>query len=164
MISFKKANENDIEHIRKLAETSWKSAYAKILSRKQIDYMLSEMYSAEKISAQLMNPNYHYYLIFNEKISAGFIGFEFHYEKETTKLHRLYLLAEMKGKSLGKTAINFLKEKILETSDKRIILTVNKKNQAKEFYESQGFMVYGEGIFDIGNGFVMDDYLMEFCF
>jgi hypothetical protein len=29
-------------------------------------------------------------------------------------------------------------------------------------YESQGFTVYDKIILNIGNGFVMDDYLMEF--
>ena len=29
-------------------------------------------------------------------------------------------------------------------------------------YESQGFKIYHEEIFDIGNGFVMDDYLLEY--
>jgi len=43
-----------------------------------------------------------------------------------------------------------------------LTLTVNKSNKAKNFYESQGFKVYDEAIFDIGNGYVMDDYLMEF--
>ena len=58
--------------------------------------------------------------------------------------------------------MNFIKEEVKKIGDKRITLAVNKNNQAKSFYESQGFNVYDEGIFDIGNGFVMDDYLMEF--
>ena len=45
--------------------------------------------------------------------------------------------------------------------DQRIILAVNKGKSILSFYLSQGFKVYEEGVFDIGNGFVMDDYLME---
>ncbi|QDP86124.1 GNAT family N-acetyltransferase [Chryseobacterium sp. SNU WT5] len=162
MIAFKKATENDIPLLRQLAEKSWNSAYAAILSQAQIEYMLAEMYSHSEISNQLQNPNYHYYLILNDDNTAGFIGFEFNYESATTKLHRIYLLEEFKGKGLGKKALIFLKEKVVETSDHRIILNVNKNNPAKEMYESQGFKVFKEDIFDIGNGYVMDDYLMEF--
>ena len=162
MISFKKAKKNDTSLIRELAEKSWNSSYVGIISQEQIDYMLSKMYSVEEITKQLNNPNYHYYLIFNEEIPAGFIGFEHHYEKETTKLHRVYLLPEMKGKGLGKKAIQLLKGKVSETADKRIILNVNKANDAQNVYKSQGFEVYDEIILDIGEGFVMDDYLMEF--
>lgn len=164
MISLSKATETDIEKIRELAKSSWNSAYAKIISQKQIDYMLGKMYSPEEILSQMKNPNYYYFLIeFNEN-PAGFIGFENHYEPETTKLHRIYLLNDFKGKGLGKSALSFLKEKVAETGNNRIILNVNKENSAKKMYESQGFTVYDEIILDIGNGFVMDDYLMEFRF
>lgn len=162
MVTFKETSEQDIPLIRSLAEKSWKSSYQEILSTDQIDYMLQKMYSAEEISSHLKNPNYHYFIIEENSIPAGFIGFENHYEEKTTKLHRIYLLDDFKGKGLGKAALQFLKEKVSEASDNRIILNVNKNNAAQKMYESQGFRVYAEGIFDIGNDYVMDDYLMEY--
>ncbi|WP_317192985.1 GNAT family N-acetyltransferase [Kaistella gelatinilytica] len=164
MTNFKKATEKDIPLIRELATISWSAAYENILSTAQIDYMLSEMYSSETILTQIKNSNYLYYLIIKEGKAVGFIGFEFHYEEKTTKLHRIYLVPEAKGKSLGKEAMKFLKREVTSNEDNRIILNVNKDNSAKSFYESQGFQVYEEAVFDIGNGFVMDDYLMEFTF
>lgn len=161
MTSLVKATEKDIPLIRNLAEKSWNSAYSRILTQEQIAYMLSQMYSAMEISAHLQNPDYHYYLIFNDNNAVGFIGYEHHYEPKTTKLHRIYLIEEAKGKGCGKTALNFLKKQTAEKGDSRIILNVNKENSAKSVYESQGFNIYEEGVFDIGNGFVMDDYLME---
>ena len=161
MTSLVKATEKDIPLIRNLAEKSWKSAYSRILTQEQIAYMLSQMYSAMEISAHLQNPDYHYYLIFNDNKAVGFIGYQNHYEPKTTKLHRIYLIEEAKGKGCGKTALNFLKKQTSEKGDSRIILNVNKENSAKSVYESQGFNIYEEGVFDIGNGFVMDDYLME---
>lgn len=162
MISFKKVTKVDIPQIQELAKKSWNAAYHNIISQDQIDYMLQQMYSEEEISSHLQNPNYQYYLVLKDEVAAGFIGFEFHYENATTKLHRIYLLEDFKGQGLGKAAITFMKSKVSETSDKRIILNVNKNNSAKQVYESQGFTTYEEAIFDIGNGFVMDDFLMEF--
>lgn len=156
------AKTDDIALIQQLARTSWERAYAEILPKEQIDYMLAEMYSTAEISSHLTNPNYHYFLIENNEKPVGFIGFQHHYEPRTTKLHRVYLIPEAKGLGFGKAAINFLKEKTGETGDKRIILNVNKNNSARKIYESQGFKVYDEGVFDIGGGYVMDDYLMEF--
>lgn len=164
MTEFTKATESDIPLLRNLAEQSWNAAYKTILTPEQIDYMLAQMYSAEEISRHLKSEHYHYYIITSGDQAAGFIGFEFHYEPKTTKLHRIYLLKNFKGKGLGKTGISFLKEKVAESSDERIILNVNKNNPAKAVYESQGFRVFEEKVFDIGNGFVMDDYLMEFKF
>ncbi len=157
-----KAEEKDISIIQDLAEKSWNFAYADILKSEQIDYMLDLMYSTDAIRIHLQNPNFHYYLIKENDEFLGFIGFEFHQELGTTKLHRIYFLKEAQGKGLGKKALNFIKEEVKKIGDKRIILAVNKNNQAKSFYESQGFKVYDEGVFDIGNGYVMDDYLMEF--
>ncbi|SIR08361.1 MULTISPECIES: GNAT family N-acetyltransferase [Chryseobacterium] len=158
------AKEKDIPLIQELARRSWENAYAGIISDEQINYMLGEMYSKEEISKHLDNPNYHYYLIFNENNASfeGFIGYEHGYEPDTTKLHRIYLVPESKGKGFGKRAIDFLKKKLSESNDIRIILNVNKENSARKFYESQEFKVYNEMVLDIGNGFVMDDYQMEY--
>lgn len=163
-MKFIKATVENIPLIQELARRSWEKAYAEILSKDQMEYMLSEMYSKAEIETQLQNPNYHYYLILDEENNSydGFIGYELNYEVKTTKLHRIYLIPESKGKGLGKKALQFLNEKVSENENERIILNVNKHNAARNFYESQGYTVYDEGVFDIGNGFVMDDYLMEF--
>lgn len=157
-----KATEKDIPTIQNLARKSWQSAYANILEQEQIDYMLGLMYSESTLKTHFENPNYHYYVINEDEVFLGFIGFEFHYEAETTKLHRIYFLKEAQGKGLGKIALEFVKTETQKSGDKRLTLTVNKNNNAKSFYESQGCKVYDEAIFDIGNGYVMDDYLMEF--
>nr|WP_315031033.1 GNAT family N-acetyltransferase [uncultured Chryseobacterium sp.] len=159
-----KAIHENIPLIQDLARRSWENAYAEILSGEQMEYMLSEMYSKIEIENHFQNPNYHYYLILDENngLYDGFIGYEHNYEDKTTKLHRIYLVPESKGKGLGKRTLQFLNEKVSENGNNRIILNVNKHNAARNFYESQGYMVYDEGVFDIGNGFVMDDYMMEF--
>jgi ribosomal protein S18 acetylase RimI-like enzyme len=40
-------------------------------------------------------------------------------------------------------------------------LQVNKHNKALYFYQKLGFRVIEEVVFDIGHGYIMDDYLME---
>lgn len=164
-MKFIQAEGKHIQLIRDLAARSWKSAYSEILSEDQIRYMLETMYSEKEISGHLkQQQHYHYYLLMDEHhdLFLGFLGFEYHYEPETTKLHRIYLVEESKGKGYGKKALEFLNRQAGEAGDKRIILNVNKYNPARAFYESQGYTVYDEGVFDIGHGYVMDDYLMEF--
>lgn len=157
------ATPKDIPLIQDLAKRSWEMAYSKILSPGQISYMMAEMYSEKEISSQMENPDWRYFLIKDDEGNfGGFIGYQFNYEPKTTKLHRIYMVPESKGKGLGKFALNYLKNHVSENGNERIILNVNKYNNAKDFYESQGFKVYEEGVFDIGNGYVMDDYLMEF--
>mgnify|MGYP001142285001 CR=1 FL=1 len=156
-----KAKEKDIPTIQDLAKKSWVVAYADILKQDQIDYMLDMMYSEEALKKHFENPNFHYYLIREENQFLGFVGFEFHQEPETTKLHRIYFLKESQGKGLGKEVLEFVKNEAKKNGNRRLILTVNKNNSAQKFYEYQGFKIYEEKILDVGNGYVMDDYLME---
>ena len=162
MIQTKPATQFDICLIQDLARRSWEDAYADILSKEQLEYMLEKMYSEHEIIFHLQNLNYHYFLIFDDETPLGFVGFEHHVEFNTTKLHRIYLVPEAKEKGAGKRGLNLVKKHTQSVGDNRIILTVNKNNVARQFYESQNYKVYGEAVFDIGNGYVMDDYLMEF--
>lgn len=162
MMKITKATIENIPLIKEIAEKSWRKHYPGILSNEQIEYMLEQMYSETELKNHFENPNYHYYLLSDDENFLGIMGFENHYQKDTTKLHRIYLLEEAKGKGVGKFAINFLKNKAKESGDLRIILAVNKQNSSYHFYTSQGFKIYEEGVFEIGNGYVMDDYLMEF--
>jgi ribosomal protein S18 acetylase RimI-like enzyme len=49
-------------------------------------------------------------------------------------------------------------------NQKGVFLNVNKYNKAKFFYEKLGFVISKEEVIDIGNGYVMDDYVMEYLF
>lgn len=158
-----KAEEKDISIIREIAAQSWRENYPGIISDEQIEYMLNLMYSEQAINKDLHNINFSYYLVLNETEQAvGILGYEKSYQHNITKLHRIYLLKEVKGKGYGKLAIDFLKKKVSESLDSSIILNVNRGNPALDFYKSQGFTIYKETVTEIGSGFVMDDYLMEY--
>lgn len=151
-IDFIDASLSDIPRIRAIAERSWEEAYKSILSSEQIVYMLEMMYSDEQLERHFAASKYRYVLFRNGGGEMGFMGFEYDYEPETTKLHRLYLLPESQGQGVGKAGLDFLKKQVARYGNRKIILNVNKKNKALAFYRSQGFEVYGEGIFNIGGG------------
>jgi len=70
-------------------------------------------------------------------------------------------LSNHQGKGIGKALINFIANEANERHQKGLILNVNKKNKAIRFYESIGFTISNEEVIDIGNGYVMDDFVME---
>jgi hypothetical protein len=45
-----------------------------------------------------------------------------------------------------------------------VFLNVNKYNKAQYFYSKLGFAIIKEEVIDIGNDYVMDDYVMESLF
>ena len=92
----------------------------------------------------------------------GFVAFEINYDgSDSTKIHKLYVLPECQGKGFGKKLIDKAIEEINTENQKSLILNVNKKNPSLNFYEKIGFIKAREMVIDIGNGFLMDDYIME---
>ncbi|RZL05186.1 MAG: GNAT family N-acetyltransferase, partial [Pedobacter sp.] len=82
-------------------------------------------------------------------------------ELSVYKLHKLYVLPEMHGKGIGKILMNEVLNQVKRLGGRALHLNVNKKNKAKTFYEKAGFEIKEAVNLDIGNGFFMDDYVME---
>ena len=71
------------------------------------------------------------------------------------------MLPETQGTGLGRHFFELVKEKVIENNQKAVFLNVNKYNKALFFYEKLGFTIVKDEVIDIGNGYVMDDYVME---
>jgi GNAT superfamily N-acetyltransferase len=77
------------------------------------------------------------------------------------KLHKLYLLPEMHGHGLGSRLLQHVEREVRAGGARRLILSVNKRNtKAITAYQRNGFVIAESVVTDIGNGFVMDDYVM----
>ncbi len=57
--------------------------------------------------------------------------------------------------------INQIIEEIRNERASTLQLQVNRHNTAKDFYELLVFTIIEEADFDIGNGYFMNDYVME---
>jgi ribosomal protein S18 acetylase RimI-like enzyme len=161
MIVLRKAKEKDIEVIQSIANSTWGDTYGSILSSKQIEYMLDKMYSRGVLLLQLEEG--HTFLIAeeNEK-NLGFAGFSLtDPEKNIFKLHKLYVIPEAHGKGLGKLLMNEVFNIARSAGGLSLELNVNRNNKAAGFYQKAGFKIKETVDLDIGNGFFMNDYVME---
>jgi len=92
---------------------------------------------------------------------VGYIAFEPRPSEDEAFLHKLYLLPEAAGRGFGAAALNWVSEQAAGLGLKRLRLFVNKHNvQAVRAYLRQGFVFDQDVITDIGDGFVMDDFVM----
>jgi ribosomal protein S18 acetylase RimI-like enzyme len=57
--------------------------------------------------------------------------------------------------------IDYIIKQVKEKGATTLQLQVNRYNKAKDFYNKLGFTVIEETDFDIGNGYFMNDYVME---
>ncbi|MDO7742557.1 MAG: GNAT family N-acetyltransferase [Pedobacter sp.] len=161
MISLRKAKEEDLLVIQKIGTTTYGPTYAHLLGQEQVDYMLNKFYSKEALLEQLISG--HTFLIAQEgSKDLAFVSYSIvDHERFVFKLHKLYVLPEAHGKGLGKFLINEVVNKVREAGGLWLELNVNRYNKAKDFYEKAGFKIKETVDIEIGNGFFMNDYVME---
>ena len=78
-----------------------------------------------------------------------------------TKIHKIYLLPETQGKGIGKSVIESIGKLAVENNSSSLFLNVNRFNKALHFYEKTGFKIIDEVDIEIGNDYLMEDYVME---
>ena len=154
-------SEERIKILEKLASEIWNEYWTIILSQSQIDYMLDKFQSYNAIKNQIENERYIYNILeYNEKF-LGYFGVSI--KEEYLFLSKLYIKKDFRGLGYGKIAFNKIKQIALKNNKKSIRLTVNKNNlNTIKAYEKWGFRTIDSVVTDIGNNFVMDDYIMEF--
>ena len=153
----------DIPEVARLSGIIWNRCYADILSRQQIDYMLVLMYSPETIRSEMDN-GISYCLVSDGGRAVGYLSFGKirHHGQDAMKLHKIYLLPEKQGRSIGSESLKYVVGKTSEAKLSVLMLCVNKNNAAAiRFYERNGFRIADSIVSDIGSGFVMDDFVME---
>ncbi|AYL98500.1 GNAT family N-acetyltransferase [Mucilaginibacter celer] len=161
MYTIRTATVNDVETIREIADKTWWVTYGPILEKEQIEFMLAEIYSAEKITKQIAENLQTFLLLEEESRPVAFAAYSPREEDaEIYKLHKLYCLPETQGKGYGKILINAVADKTVEAGKTVLELNVNKYNNAKSFYEKMGFVVAYEEDIPIGE-YWMNDFVMR---
>lgn len=150
---------SDIPLLCTLADQVWPLTYEKILSRPQIIYMMRLIYSEASLRRQ-METGHEFIILYNAGIPVGFASYS-ELEPGLFKLQKLYVLPNQQGRGTGRFLINEVISLVKSRGAVALRLNVNRHNKARSFYEKIGFTVIKEEKIDIGNGFVMDDFVME---
>jgi len=160
-IRYEEVDSNNIKELANLANTIWHEYWTCILSDAQIDYMVDKFQSESAILEQIKNDNYTYfYIVFNDE-KTGYIGMS--KKEDCLFLSKLYIKQQFRHNGIGRNSFEFIKEYAKKNKYDKIQLTVNKHNENTiKAYLKWGFKITDSVVTDIGNGFVMDDYIMEY--
>lgn len=158
-IRIRLAKHDDILIIQTLAYEIWPAAYKEILSKEQLDFMLHLIYNPEALAKQMDEYNHQFLIIENQDTPLGFASFN-KIEEGIYKLQKLYVSPSTQGMGLGKALLGKVREMVISTGAVELRLNVNKYNKARRFYEKEGFEILTEEKIPIGNGYIMDDYVM----
>ena len=162
-IIFKTAEVPDIPLIRDLANRIWPATFRSILSPEQIHYMMEWMYAEKQLHEEITRLNVRYDLLCHAEQPVGYVAFGPAPQTDDLKLHKLYVLPEYQRHGLGRMALERVAESARNRGCRYIILQVNRHNeQAIAAYRKYGFRTREEAVTHIGNGFVMDDFILEY--
>lgn len=156
----RKADKTDIPVISILAHAIWPETYGSILSEAQLKYMLDLFYAHESLEKQF-DDNHVFLIALMNAETVGFASYSHGNKAGMYKVHKLYVHPMLHGKGIGKQLLDRIIEDIRPLGAKTIQLDVNRHNPAKSFYERYGFAVAGEKDTAIGEGYFMNDYVME---
>ncbi len=153
--------QQECEALAALIRKAWHSAYDGLLGEAQVDYMTGKFQSASAIRTQIKGGKAIYFYILSAEEKAGYCVLEA--EEEKLFLSKLYLFPGFCGKGLGKKALDTIADIAKQLGLRAVYLTVNKRNaRAMAVYEKFGFRRTDSIVTDIGEGYVMDDYVYEY--
>ncbi len=160
-MQIKKACLQDIATIQQLAELIWPEAYGEIISAAQLRYMLHLIYSETALTTQI-EKGHQFILAIENNIPIGFASFsqKNDIESNTFRLHKIYVLPNIQTKGIGSFLFSYVCSESIKHGANLLELNVNKYNPAMQFYLKKGFTVLRDEVIDIGEGYVMDDYVM----
>lgn len=150
----------DVPTICELARTIWQATYTGLIPQAQIDYMLADRYALDELYAHLDDPDHAWRIAWGAGEKVGFAHASF--DARACKLDKLYVHPDYQRRGIGGALLADIKIFARNHAATRLWLQVNRGNTAAiDAYQQYGFAVREARIFDIGGGFVMDDYVME---
>ena len=162
MFEIKINTDTNFKSIISIAKEVWPITYGSILSTEQLDYMMEMMYSIPSLQEQVNNNKHHFIVATLDNLDIGFASYELNYTNlPICKIHKLYFLTAFQKKGFGEQLIQFIEEVSKKNNHLSITLNVNRNNNAQYFYKKLGFSIDKEEDIDIGNGYLMEDYVMQ---
>ena len=159
----------DQQALAELAGQIWREYWPAYIGSAQTEYMIENFQSLEAIVRDMATNAYEYWFICvddedepDERRIAGYTGG--HVEPETNRffISKIYLKAEERGKHFASRVIEFYTQLCIDRGLSAMYLTVNKYNElGTRAYLGKGFEIIDSVETDIGEGFIMDDFVMQ---
>lgn len=149
----------DVDAVSALARAVWQATYPPLISQAQIDAMLTDRYAPARIREQLNDPHHAWWAARQRHALCGFCHALL--DASGCKLDKLYVHPAQQRRGIGAALLREVEAWARARLVRRVCLQVNRGNtQAIAAYEKYGFRIVESRVFDIGDGFVMDDHVM----
>lgn len=160
---------DDQRMLAELASQIWFEYWPDHIGRAQTEYMVERFQSLDAIVRDMSEHGYEYWFICvqdgDDAEAERIVGYTGgHPEPETNRyfISKIYLKAEERGKHFASRVFEHYTQRCIDLGFDAMYLTVNKYNElAIRAYTAKGFETIASVETDIGEGFIMDDYIMQ---
>jgi ribosomal protein S18 acetylase RimI-like enzyme len=150
------------EHFALIEELAWRIVpefYAPLLEPGTPEYFVKSGLTAAALAAQVERGDKHFIILVEDR-AVGCFSLE--PEGTMVVLSHFYVLREYRGRGLGQLAMTFIDREVTVMGARRIELLVLRVNSAAVgLYRKNGYAVAAEVLTRLGNGAVLEDYLMR---
>lgn len=166
-ISLRKIRLSEVESLQKISSLTFMETFSEVNSKEDMRKYLDENLSLEKLKSEIENPESEFYISEIGNRIVGYLKLNFgkaqteNFGENGFEIERIYVLKEHLGQKVGQ----FLLDKSLEIGKEKsmdfVWLGVWENNErAIKFYKKQGFEVFSQHDFVLGND-VQTDLLMK---
>lgn len=161
-IAIRRLVRNELPLVREVADVVWPVTFGEILSPEQLVYMMKMMYASDVMEREF-DEGIRFNGVFDGGRAVGYLIWgDCPEHPGTAKLHKCYLLPEYQGLGIGSYMLRECKKLAARDGYVRLRLNVNRHNaKAIKAYLRNGFATVETVDNPIGNGFYMNDYVME---
>jgi ribosomal protein S18 acetylase RimI-like enzyme len=160
LLRVQRLTANEVDAVSALARVVWQATYPALISQAQIDAMLADRYAPARIRSQQDDPRQAWWVAYRNQTLVGFANATL--DGADCKLDKLYVHPAHQRQGIGAALLQQVEAWARQQQARRLWLQVNRGNtQAIAAYRKYGFRIVESRVFDIGNGFVMDDHVME---
>ena len=167
MASFERADKSQAHLLSEMAGLTFIESHGHSAKPEDINNFITQKYNPEAFTAELINPQNNYYLVYYQNRLAGFSNIIYNLPyadcklENIAKLERIYILKEFYDLKLGYHLFEFIRNLAVENNQKGIWLFVWKENErAIKFYKKNGFEVIGDFDFKISETHSNPNYQM----
>lgn len=154
---------NDINHLQSICKTTFFETYADGNTEENMQKYLDEVFTLDKLTAELKDPNTELYFAWLGNKPIGYIKINFGeaqtelQDNKSVEIERIYVLKEFQGNHVGQILFDKAHEIAKSRQAQYLWLGVWEKNpKALHFYKRNGFIEFDKHIFKLGDDMQTD--------
>lgn len=160
MVELRKVEVDEIDELSRLATKIVREHYDPIIGEETNTYMLNLFQTPQGIQKQL-DEGYEMLWAILDGVKVGYFAFK--PKDGKMYLNKLYIDKEYRGKKIASTIFDYLVKRTKSQNMTKIFLNVNKHNDnTLAIYKHLGFVKIRAELNPIGQGYYMDDYVLEY--